>query len=139
MAIWREYSLVEGGEEHHSRLLYERNKRPRELREQSRILPTSWSQSIHGLTSDWEENYSQLGKEVTSVSCMSRSHLIPFCLLQIILPFQSICKCKREEELEREDMDRKPFAASGLGHSLKVRTDISVLPFLCHSLKHGMS
>lgn len=114
LAIWREYSLAEGGEEHHSRLLCERNKQPRELREHSRILPTSWSQSIHGLTSDWEENYSQLGKEVTSVSCMSRSHLIPFCLLQIILPFQSVCKCEREG-LEREDMDRELFATSGLG------------------------
>lgn len=138
MAIWREYSLVEGGEEHHLRLLYERNKWPRELREHSRILPTLGSQSIHGLTSDWEENYSQLGKEVTSVSCMSQSHLIPFCLLQISLPFQSVCKCEREA-LEREDMDRELFAASGLGHSLKARTDTSVLPFLCHSLKHGMS
>lgn len=47
--------------------------------------------------------------------CMSWSHLIPFSLLQIILPFQSICKCKREE-LEREDLDRELFAASGLGH-----------------------
>lgn len=126
LAIWREYSLAEGREEHHSRLLCERNKRPRELREHSRILPTSWSQSIHSLTSDWEENYSQLGKEVTSVFCMSRSHLIPFCLLQIILLFQSVCKCEREE-LER-DMDWELFAASGLGHWRRGLTHPSFLP-----------
>lgn len=32
---------------------------------------TSRSQSIHDSTYDWEENYSQLGNEVTSVFCTS--------------------------------------------------------------------